>query len=344
MDLPIYIIIGHGEEEEITFGEREKVEEGVKIVTLVESGTTSSMPEVCRTLQLFSNEANRELLSHPKENREHLSSKIGRPIRVYEKDQLFPPLQTIPLAVWNTGKIVKAVRSGIHTFPFEYATVSKSYDEVFLANIRKRNKGYNIEDAMCYPYLRYYSHPLNSESIHDIFFNSLYPTPDEVRGLTQLQIAYKYKKPLSQIIKDLGKGVYYFIACRATKTASIDSLFVTYLGLNIGSDSSNDIIVPAEHEEEYNLLYGKILEYLRETDDWLERAKRFLNMFEQLPLPLLKGIFEAVDGDLDYKKEDFQTKFKTVRDFIEKTGLTRAQSTNQQTAGKRKTRRNRRKL
>ena len=84
-DLPIYLILGHGSEKVGEPNERERLPEGYTLVTYSEAGNASFMEEVCKTLHLFKNPYNLELLADPLEHRNELEEELNHSIQTGPK-------------------------------------------------------------------------------------------------------------------------------------------------------------------------------------------------------------------------------------------------------------------
>ena len=75
-DRTIFAILGHGYETEFDYTKRNILPEGITLVTIVRSGQTSLMPDVCRGVNLLSTVDDKIILNDPANNIDAISKKM----------------------------------------------------------------------------------------------------------------------------------------------------------------------------------------------------------------------------------------------------------------------------
>jgi hypothetical protein len=227
-NLPIYLILGHGTEKVIDPNEREKLPEGYTLVTYSEAGNASFMEEVCKTLHLFKNLENRELLANPVENRKALEEELNHSVRIYKQGYGIPELNVSPLTYWdfynNNIHYYQFNISGIYQFPLAKETafdspfynISTDNQEKLMTNEMIRKILGQCPENIVYMNWKDFKGPV----IHKLYENALYPPEDELDKMaifnpSPLALGNKFKISLKSLMEKLGPGIYYYIICRA---------------------------------------------------------------------------------------------------------------------------------
>lgn len=352
----IYIILGHGLEESRNFESRDTVPEGTTIVTLAQAGTVSRMPEVCKTMQLFSEEGNRDLLKDPKKNKQRINEEIGIPVHVYTEGRKYPDLEISPLAFWNIPAgnqlILQLLPSGTYEFPLqkEKQPTTVFHEGVDVSYIEKINASYKSYVEQCSPFIHYFLSTINDEILNFLYKDSLLPTLTTVKSKKTYSADYigaMHKMSLKSVIETLGKGIYYYVICRASNKdhAVVNARMQTY----IPPIGALEEYFPDGIDKATLDTYKKSIEsFLRKVyteKDMVARTRIYLEEHEKLPFELQKRIFEELDGE-PYEKTNYPKKLTELRRFLNRFTLIRSKSIEQQNmnGGKRNRKRKTRKL
>jgi hypothetical protein len=231
----LFAILGHGVETEPNYYKRERIPEGVTLVTIVKYGEFAFLPEPCKGVQLFSNPAKAGILLNPAANIDEISSHLytpeqfatGRRIRVYRAGTRYPTLQVIPLADWSKmtkdrSPYMASFMSGVREFPIAApasAPFSANVGHELQRKIAETEMFIKNSGTICSPLL-FYRTPgaIDPELIDRLYRGSLYPTHEDARkfiGKSVQNLKTDLRTPLSSLIRD--PGVYYFFICRDTQ-------------------------------------------------------------------------------------------------------------------------------
>ena len=331
--------MGHGKEKVIEFGERTTLPPGYTLVTLVEHGTISSMKEVCKTLQLFSEPEYQDLLANPRENKAKLEAMLGKTIHVYTEGFKIPSLEVLPLADWNGGRYLttykKFIRSGLYRFPIppsertQFHSNNLNFSSVVLRDFPEQNE----EIAKCFPYLYYTKkHPnLTEELLPLLYEHSLYPTIEQARtklGSSFETIKQHFQIPALDLMLRQGPGVYYYVICRDVSVlmAGYHSFFD--IALNLEEEEL------AEIPEALQPKYRSELMQLKEECDALEhdiflQINAFITGLGKLSDDVFAAAFYSFTGKR-ITKAALLDQFPKYREYVATTTRIRTNSHRQQ--------------
>ena len=232
-DRTIFAILGHGYETEFDYTKRNILPEGFTLVTIVSSGQTALMPDVCRGVNLLSTVGDKRILNDPANNIDAISKKMfspeeyegGRRIRVYTNGGSYPTLYISPLADWNKKISEKRFKttfiSGVRKFPIVLKAESPFHSAIKPEDRELISRGREEEMGMTCNMLSYNNSNavLDKEIIKKLYTDSLYPTIEQMEteiGKSFLEIRNNKLISLADLFVGLKKGVYYFLICRDT--------------------------------------------------------------------------------------------------------------------------------
>lgn len=241
-DVPIYLILGHGTEVVKNFNTREQLPEGYTLVTYSQAGNASYRTEVCKTIGLFEDASNEALLKGVADNKEALEEALDHPINVYTAGQRIPNLIITPVTSWDFDglEFTKFQRCGVYSFPMHPNPV---FEQPFQPDLTEKqiqrlqiNPFIKEDMSECAGQVAYFPYKnARAERVAEFFKDSLYPTEDSVRGMKNA-IMFALKKgtkiSLTDLMKKLGPGIYYYVICRACDTYyglfgnQIDTFFI----------------------------------------------------------------------------------------------------------------------
>ncbi len=351
-ELPIYIILGHGIETLVDFEERDTLPDGdFTLVTLAEAGTVTNIDQVAKILHVFNDEGSKEMLGDPLKHKKEIKRAIENKIHIYKnvegKQMKIPKLKVSPLAYWtiinykhkNGVRATKAVLSGVHRFPLhaEHIPDDKLIEQSMDPSLNKEqlaeiDRFYIEHLKLSNPFLKYYKDILTDDNLDEIYKDSVYPKAEDVKNIkvkTPTCLAYKFEISLSDLMKRVGPGIYYYVICRAEDNI-MRSTFITY---GTAFTSMETLMEEFELSEEDAKKYKKEMDDLIDAvyaeRDYYKKTKIFIDGFLGLSFPFRKLIFEAADGGT-YDDSKYDTKFKDLREYIAKTEVTRQRSVMQQ--------------
>jgi hypothetical protein len=338
MSTNIFTIIGHGEDTFIELSERDTVPDGYTIVTLTKFADTSKISDVCQILRLLSNEDNRILLSDPIKNKAKIQGLINHNIRIYNSGKKYPKLTINLLADWivTGGKrnYKQIVQSGVHAFPIESPDVPTFIDitEDEIANIKSKYTEIDKHIDWCGKFIHYFPQDLlktkTDEYKRIIYHNSLIPKADEIK-----QLHVPPQKTLKDILSQLGRGIYYFIACRAIPSQPQSYFNTIKYFLNFSFDEFNDSSISDDVREQIpqaNDVIKNISNEINEEGDYVEKLSIFLRRIEEIPRPVLNFMYKEYAGE-DYV--DVPTSFPKQLEYLNKVSRVRANSNAKQVLG-----------
>jgi hypothetical protein len=227
-DVPIYLILGHGTEVVYNFNTRQQLPEGYTLVTYSQAGNASYRKEVCKTIGLFEDASNEELLRQVAGNKTSLEDVLDHSINVYTPGQRIPNLTITPVTSWDFDYIefTKFQRCGVYTFPmrpnpvfeqpFQPDLTEKQIQRLQTKTIIKEDMSECAGQVAYFPYMNG-----KAERVAPFFKDSVYPTEDFVRekkNATLSNLKHNTKITLTDLMKKLGPGIYYYVICRACDT------------------------------------------------------------------------------------------------------------------------------
>jgi hypothetical protein len=218
-----YLILGHGIEEIKNIEERKIIPEGITLITLSECGIITSTDEVCPMVNAFADRRMDNVLSFPIVNKEDVEMLIGgKKIHIYTTGAPYPTLKlqmfldwrvTIPDGSGEEIDAVKIMKSGVYKFPLN------------ATDFELNPAGETICDKS-FKYLKPYGNPWQKTDMPsdftplDMFGGSLFPTvADVTHHMETVKKEEGLKKvlefPLEDVFQKCGKGIYYYVVCRA---------------------------------------------------------------------------------------------------------------------------------
>jgi hypothetical protein len=252
---PIYLILGHGHETMVNFNDRERLPEGYSLVTYSESGNASFMDEVCKTVGLFQDESQKDMLSDPRENKDELERALNHPVHVYKPGHLIPSLDITSLTSWSfsqgRGQFYQFMRSGVFTFPLQkwsfrspYFKLPKEKEDLLATNENlQRNIAQCGENIVVMDWSEFKGNTLDK-----LYEGAVYPSEEKVKSLSKYDsiqstvgVGSAFSISLADLMKKLGPGVYYYVICRADnefygKHSTLFQTFFSIRGIREGFD------------------------------------------------------------------------------------------------------------
>jgi hypothetical protein len=216
-----FLILGHGIENTIQFEERNRIPEGVTLVTFAECGVITTTKEVCPMTEAFTKEENREIFRNPKANKDTIRMFLnGKDVHIYESGDRYPTLMIQMFLDWSHDDYVKIFKSGLYTFPISEKDFRLGLCNDFCEALFKKIG----------PYEGFRKKIPKDFRAADMFKGSLYPTTAEVEAkqsevigapgsfTSQSDLLKKaFTVPLETLFEKGGPGVYYFVVCRHPK-------------------------------------------------------------------------------------------------------------------------------
>jgi hypothetical protein len=339
MSTNIFTIVGHGEDTFIELSERDTVPDGYTIVTLTKFADVTKISDVCQILRLLSNEDNRILLSDPIKNKAKIQGLINHNIRIYNSGKKYPKLTISLLADWwiaTGGKrnYKQIVQSGVQAFPIESPDVPTFIDitEEEIANIKSKYTEIDKHIDWCGKFIHCFPQDLlrtkTDEYKRIIYHNSLIPKADEIK-----QLHVPPQKTLKDILSQLGRGIYYFIPCRAIPSQTELHFKTIKDVLDFSFDDFNDSSIPDDVREQIpqaNDVIKNISNEINEEEDYVEKLSIFLRRIEEIPRPVLNFMYKKYIGK-DYV--DVPTSFPTELEYLNNVSRVRAHSNAEQVLG-----------
>jgi hypothetical protein len=181
VSLPVYRILGHGDEKFVNFDKRLTVPQDTYIVTIAQTGRFAWMHNVCK----MANIADHDMLKQPWNHKRQLEKICGCRIHIYYPGDKMPSVTTSLLLDFDNK--TKFAKSGVYLGP----NIPELDPDLF-----------NLGDAYCIGDLK------SSEGMTDRVKRDVY------KGNVFKRIGEKQTFKLEEIIKDMGKGVYFFLGCR----------------------------------------------------------------------------------------------------------------------------------
>lgn len=217
-----FIILGHGEENIITFKKRNKIPSGYTLVTLAESGVVATDEDVCPMIRIFSEDDIG--LATPISIKSTIEEQIGKPIHVYTEGMKYPKLQVQLFTDWFNENNTSFMKGGVYKYPLNAEHFTLSPENTDFCQSQKKTLG---------PYGSSFGKNDLPEgfSVDELFSESLVPTVEQVntkireieeiksRNLVSESFSNRLKTSLTMSLEDIfaicGPGVYYYVVCRS---------------------------------------------------------------------------------------------------------------------------------
>lgn len=183
VNLPIYTIMGHGNEKFVKFSDRTLVPQDTYLVTFSKTGRVVWLSTICKFMEIYTNPKYRHIVQDPLKYKKYIESHCQCEINVYSPGDKMPVLHTTLLL--NFKKNTMFSKSGV----YNYDRLPKLNPNIF-----------DLSDTGCSGLLGK-AKSLTDEVKKDIYKGNIYDV--------------KPHNKLNDIVNTVGKGVYYFVACRA---------------------------------------------------------------------------------------------------------------------------------
>lgn len=192
----VYMIVGHGYERYRSFNKRDVVPEGVYLVTLAHVGRPVWVSVICKLMQIINNKKYEKMTKNPLKYKRDIEDHINNAIRIYTPGDYMPDIHTsLFLDFPDAGQYIK---SGV-------------YKQNQIPNLNRSVMKANPIDGKafgkaCPPFTGYTTNMTPKE--HDeLYRGTIY---------SKRPILNKHNSfPIDDVIKELGAGTYYFMACRS---------------------------------------------------------------------------------------------------------------------------------
>jgi len=217
-----FIILGHGEENIISFKKRDIIPSGYTLVTLAESGVVAREEDVCPMIRIFSEDDIG--LAAPISIKSTIEEQIGKPIHIYTEGMKYPKLQVQLFIDWFNDNNTSFMKSGVYKYPLNAEHFTLSPENTDFCQSQKKTLG---------PYKSDYGTNNLPEgfSVDELFGESLVPTVGqvnvkigEIQGIKEKNpvsdsFSNRLKISLTMSLEDIfavcGPGVYYYVVCRS---------------------------------------------------------------------------------------------------------------------------------
>ena len=204
----IYIISGHGNENIINFDKRFIMPKNKVLIVFPVCSKPNYLNTVCDFFDVFNDKNNLDYLSDPIKYKNLLYNKIGHTIRAYLPGENVPEITTDLFLSFDKRKTV-IVKSGVYPIdnfqPINHDKITIPFPEY----------EFNLGSNKCLKYSGMIDSPLDySAKVHkEIYRGNLYKPASKLESYNTL----KYRSfKLSDIMKDVGPGIYYYIGCRSS--------------------------------------------------------------------------------------------------------------------------------
>jgi hypothetical protein len=173
-------------------------------------------------MEAFSNEANRAIFEHPRENKAAIEGFMGgKKVHVYSAGMKYPKLQLQFFLDWPSEKSTKFQKSGTYRFPLDAAAFQIGEGSTFAEKVFK----------IIGPYGGFMNPFPSNFKADEMFGGSIFPITKDIEGITHKDdVIKKVTTPLEDVFEAGGKGVYYYIVCRSPKQVMSPQQLVESLG------------------------------------------------------------------------------------------------------------------
>lgn len=199
-----YLIVGNGYELPVKSEEREIVPMNQTLVLFTFCGLNNYTNKTCKFTEFFHNPKNSKILSDPIKYKDKIEDGLGYPIRIYKPGDKMPSIYTNLFSGYTKENKTSIVKSGV----FKSGVMSK-----LDFNIVKKSNMFAKYGRECFDYSGSIKSPEDyTPSIHkEIYKDNVYK-PANI--YFPFELAKNIKYLLSDIMKTVGDGVYYFVGCR----------------------------------------------------------------------------------------------------------------------------------
>lgn len=201
-----YLVVGHGYEVPVAFEHRKIVPMNQTLVVFPSSGLSNYSDKSCKFTEFFHNPNNSKILSDPVKYKDKIENALKYPIRVYKPGDLMPNLKTTLFLQFVNPTEISLVKSGV----FKAGVMAK-----IDSKIMKPSPIFTHFQRGCYDYSGSIESPEHyTETVHkELYKDNVYKYVNDYLSFKMM----RYRKfALSDIMKNVGNGVYYFVGCRDT--------------------------------------------------------------------------------------------------------------------------------
>ena len=217
-----FIILGHGEENIISFKKRDKIPSGYTLVTLAESGVVATDEDVCPMIRIFSEDDIG--LATPISIKSTIEERLDKPIHIYTEGMKYPKLQVQLFTDWFNENNTSFMKSGVYKYPLNAEHFTLSPENTDFCQSQKKTLGPYKNDFIM-------NNLPDGFSVDELFSESLVPTVEQVNVKIGEIEAIKAQSPVSESLSNrlktsltmsledifaiCGPGVYYYVVCRS---------------------------------------------------------------------------------------------------------------------------------
>jgi len=291
-----FLILGHGEEEIVEFGERPVLPAGYTLVTIEECGIVTTEENVCPLVEAFSQEVNRAIFQDPRANKATIERFMrGKGIHIYNAGNRYPRLSIQFFLDWPTPTHTKISKTGTYRFPLDGAAFQVGPGGTFQERMFK----------LIGPYTGYMDDLPADFNAREMFDGSIVPTLERVEEVyaatrSSSQIKKALTIPLETVFETGGPGVYYYVVCRSPRLALSPRQLVDV------------VLFEGKNREPYEPFF---------THNWISKIPEILPILEENSARHKYWIKAEIDGAIrDYSH------------FMQRVPLIRQASINQQAA------------
>lgn len=207
----LYIVIGHGNESILDFNERTELQKDKVLVLFQVCGLPNSGTFGCIFMDFFSNPKNKQLLENPFKNQEIIEKALGFPIRVYLPGDKVPAIKTDLFSHFKVFNKILIEKSGVF-----------KHDNFPMPNRKLLPEEYFIQYELGHRKCIKFSGVLETAAQYDknihteVFKGNIYEPASKYAKFDILKHKRLFK--LSDVMENVGPGIYYFIGCRTADT------------------------------------------------------------------------------------------------------------------------------
>lgn len=238
---PVYLISGHGSENVVEFKKRLKMPEDKVLVVFPVCARPNFMDTGCTFMDMFNNPEHAKYLRNPIKYKRHITDYIDRPIRVYLPGDYVPDMHTNLFLNFKKDNKEIIAKSGVYPL-----------HKITKMDLPTPDRNNDLGSPYCLKFTGQINSPQEYTSkVHrEIFKDNVFKPAKETKSYKGLE---HRSFALSDILKDVGPGIYYYIGCRSA--------------------------APPKEE-----LYEAVIKQSEEQQEVSKRAKRILPVIENIKL------------------------------------------------------------
>lgn len=217
----VYLVNGHGYEEVKDFTKRVTLPEDKVLVVFPVCGRPNWMNITCLFMDIFNNPKYIKWMNNPIKHKKAIEDLLGYPIRIYLPGDKIPFISTNLFYNFDFKKTV-VLKSGV----FELGKIPQINRSRFPET---KDMSLSLGNQACFKYIGSIdnSSHYNNSVHHEVFKGNKYNkagTRDTYSNLV------KRKYNVTEIMEDMGPGIYYYTGCRSLNAKVSDDMYSKILG------------------------------------------------------------------------------------------------------------------